>query len=86
MSEPEIRDETFISLLRERGCDVTKRESEPDLHHKLISLEGKIEELRSQAPRSPEEERQRFAEELLDALNRSTTRWHEPGGRPDAAS
>jgi hypothetical protein len=84
MTEPEVRDEALIALLRERGYEVT-REPEDDLVQKVISLEGKIEEMRNQAPSSPEEERQRCAEELLDTLNRSITKWHSPGEPPNAA-
>jgi hypothetical protein len=81
MSEPEIRDETLIALLKERGYRVEKQEDEGrSLAEKIDRIEAKLTE-RSE---SPEEERQRLAEALLGALNRSRTPWIEPGG-PDAA-
>jgi len=80
MAEPEVSDEFLIDLLRERGYEVSKPEA--DLAEKVASVERKIDEMRE--PRSPEERRYRFAEELRDRLNATRSKWYDPGGS-DAA-
>ena len=61
---------------------MTKRQDESStLSEKLDRVEAKLQPMAEEpsAPTSPEDERQRFAEELRDTMNRSVSRWHEPG-------
>lgn len=78
ISETEIRDETVIALLQERGYTVTKEGDEADLAAKVADLEARLSEVGAALETagqslSPDEQ---FARELLDALERSrTSRW-----------
>jgi hypothetical protein len=85
---PEISDELLVGLLVERGYSVEKRpESDladlADLAAKVDAVEQRIAETR-EAPASPADRERQFATEFRDALNRSITPWHVPGGT-DAA-
>jgi hypothetical protein len=82
---PEITDETLITLLAARGYEVSKRQDADlaDLAEKVDAVERQLAEAR-EASASPEDARVKFAEEIRDALNRSLTPWHSPGGS-DAA-
>ena len=81
MVEPEVKNETLIALLEERGHTVTQQEE--TLGQKVADLEDKIREL-SEAPTTPEQQEQALAEQVRDHMNASLTRWHSPGG-DDAA-
>jgi hypothetical protein len=85
---PEIPDELLVDMLNERGYTVERRQEADladlaDLAAKVDAVEQRIAETR-EAPASPADRERQFATEFRDALNRSITPWHVPGGT-DAA-
>jgi phage antirepressor YoqD-like protein len=74
MTDDPIRDETLISLLEERGYQVTRRGDE--LTQRLETVERELCELKER--KSPEET---FAANYAKALERARSPWFSPGDR-----
>jgi hypothetical protein len=83
MAEPEIRDETLVRLLEERGFKVTKRHDSDELAQRLETVETELRELKQR--KSPEET---FAAHYASALDQARSKWYTAGGQggSDAAA